>query len=281
MEDLVLCEIADGLCTLTLNRPAKLNALNLDAFKLLDAHVARIEQSADQIGCVLLRGAGRSFCAGHDLDGISDGGEGPQAQRFETKAIERLALLPMPVVAAVQGHCLTGGLELVLAADLIVAAESAGFSDTHTKWDLVPVWGLTQRLPRRIGRAKALEMMFTARSYSGSEAAAMGLANLCVPDAELDAATASLCADILANAWRAHRAIKRMMDATDGLTLRAGIAYELHHNEGRGPDGRALARMRTGVPPAIALRRSCVPSGVRHWRGTASSIATDRGSTRR
>lgn len=245
MEDLILCEIADGLCTLTLNRPAKLNALSLEAFKILDGHLARIERAIDEVGCVLLRGAGRSFCAGHDLDGISEGSEGPQAQRFETRTIERLASLPMPVVAAVQGHCLTGGLELILAADLIVAAESARFSDTHAKWDLVPVWGLTQRLPRRIGTAKALEMMYSARTYSGSEAAAMGLANFCVPDAELEAAAASLCADILANAWRAHRAVKRMVAATDGMTLGAGLAYELHHNEGRGPEmAERLARLR-------------------------------------
>jgi enoyl-CoA hydratase/carnithine racemase len=245
MDDMVLCEVADGLCTLTLNRPAKLNALNLAAFRLLDRHLGRIEQSPDSIGCVLLRGAGRSFCAGHDLDDIAGGSEGAPAQRFETGAIERLASLPVPVVAAVQGHCITGGLELALAADLIVAAESACFADTHGKWDLVPVWGLSQRLPRRIGQAKAMEMMFTSRNYSGRDAEAMGLANLCVPDDQLECAIGRLCADILANAWRANRAVKRMIAETDGMTMRAGIAYELHHGAGRGPEmAERLARMR-------------------------------------
>lgn len=245
MDDMILCEVANGLCTLTLNRPAKLNALNLAAFQLLDQHLHGIELSLEAIGCVLLRGAGRSFCAGHDLDDIAGGSEGAAAQRFETGAIERLASLPVPVVAAVQGHCLTGGLELALAADLIVAAESARFSDTHGKWDLVPVWGLTQRLPRRVGQAKAMELMFTSRNYSGREAEAMGLANLCVPDERLDEEVGRLCTDILANAWRANRAVKQMVAATDGMTLRAGIAYELHHTAGRGAEmAERLARMR-------------------------------------
>ena len=245
MDALVLCDVADGLCTLTLNRPAKLNALNLAMFELLDRHVAMIAASPETIGCVLLRGAGHAFCAGHDLDAVAAGMEEAAAKRVENGVIERLAELPMPVVAAVHGHCLAGGLELALAADLIVASESACFSDTHSRWDLVPVWGLTQRLPRRIGRAKALELMFSARRYSGPAAETMGLANLCVPDAELDATVEQLIADILANAWRANRAVKQMMLATDGLTLRAGIAYELHHTAGRGPEmAERIARMR-------------------------------------
>ncbi len=170
-------------------------------------------------------------------------GRTPDQMRSIT--IEGLASRPMPVVAAVQGHCLTGGLELALAADIIIAAESAKFGDTHGKWDLVPVWGLSQRLPRRIGRAKALEMSFSARFYSGREAETMGLANFCVPDAELDAAVAKFTADVLANSWRSSRAIKKLIDDTDGLPLKTGLAHEVHRSEGRGPEtAERLARMR-------------------------------------
>jgi enoyl-CoA hydratase/carnithine racemase len=159
--------------------------------------------------------------------------------------VERLANLPMPVIAAVQGHCLTGGLELALAADIIIAAESAKFGDTHGKWDLVPVWGLSQRLPRRIGRAKALEMSFSARTYSGRDAEAIGLANFCVTDAELDGAVAQFASDVLANSWRSCRAIKKLIDDTEGLPLKAGLAHEIHRSEGRGPEtAERLARMR-------------------------------------
>lgn len=240
MAGLILCKIEQGLCTLTLNRPEKLNALNIEAFRELADHLDAM--AAETVQCVIIRGQGRSFCAGHDLGSIADGGEGSAEKRFESGTIERLAELDVPVIAAVQGHCLTGGLELALAADLIVATESARFADTHGRWDLVPVWGLSQRLPRRIGRAKALEMMLSSRSYSGFEAAAMGLANLCVSDDALDATVSELARDIMNNSSRANRAVKRLMRETDGLTLRAGLAYELHHTAGRGPE--MLERMK-------------------------------------
>jgi len=245
VNEAVLRETKDGLCTLTLNRADKLNALNFEVFKALAAHIDFIRENVSSIGCVLIGGAGRSFCAGNDLSdlgGVFEGGDGSQ---FRSVTVERLASLPMPVVAAVQGHCLTGGLELALAADIIVAAESARFGDTHGKWDLVPVWGLSQRLPRRIGRAKALEMSFTARNYSGREAAEMGLANFCVPDAELTSAALAFAAQVLANSWRSSRAIKKLVDDTDGLPLKAGLAHEIHRSEGRGSEtAERLARMR-------------------------------------
>ena len=140
MTDTILFRLEDGLAHITLNRPHKLNALNGDMFAELSQHLDKI--TPDQVGCVLIDAAGRSFCAGHDLDDIADGSEGHAILRMETLLLERLANLPMPVVAAVQGHCMTGGLEFVLAADIIIAADTAQFADTHAKWDLVPVWGL-------------------------------------------------------------------------------------------------------------------------------------------
>jgi enoyl-CoA hydratase len=244
-EDLVLREIKDGLCTLTLNRPQKLNALNYDVFKVLAAHIDHIEAHSAEIGCVLLRGAGRSFCAGHDLDDIGGGGEGGNVAHFESRTIERLANLPQPVISVVQGHCLTGGLELALGGDIIIAAESAKFADTHGKWDLVPVWGMSQRLPRRVGRARAVEMMFTSRTYSGREAAEMGLANFFVADSELDAVVDKFAKDVLANSWRSNRANKKLLVDTEGMSLAAGLAHELHRSEGRGPEmAERLKRMR-------------------------------------
>jgi enoyl-CoA hydratase len=245
MTEAVLRDVKDGLCTLTLNRADKLNALNFDIFKALAAHIDYAAANTKTVGCVLLRGAGRSFCAGNDLSdlgGVFDGGDG---SHFRSATVERLSNLPMPVVAAVQGHCLTGGLELALAADIIIAAESAKFGDTHGKWDLVPVWGLSQRLPRRIGRAKALEMSFSARNVSGQEAARIGLANFCVADSELDAAVEAFVKDVLANSWRSSRAIKKLVDDTEGVPLKAGLAHEIHRSEGRGPEtAERLARMR-------------------------------------
>lgn len=245
MAEAVLRELRDGLCTLTLNRPDKLNALNYEVFKALSSYIDDIEKNDRAVGCVLLRGAGRSFCAGNDLGDLGGVFEGGDGSRFRSVTVERLASLPMPVVAQVQGHCLTGGLELALAADIIIAGESAKFGDTHGKWDLVPVWGLSQRLPRRVGRAKALEMSFSARNYSGRDAAEIGLANFCVPDSELEATVASFVKDVLANSWRSSRAIKKLLDDTEGMPLKAGLAHEIHRSEGRGPEtADRLARMR-------------------------------------
>jgi enoyl-CoA hydratase len=235
MTDLVTRRDEGGCATLTLNRPEKLNALTVDLFRSLRAHVEDLERSADSVGLVILRGAGRCFSAGHDLADIS-AGEAPPSPHFQADTIERLANLPQVVITAVHGHCYTGGLELALAGDLILAADSARFADTHAKWSLTPVWGLSQRLPRRVGLPKAREMMFTCRTYSGREAAAFGLANECVPDEALDNRLAAIVAEVLAQSWFSHRANKRLLRETDGLPLGAGLAHESYRTEGAGPD---------------------------------------------
>jgi enoyl-CoA hydratase/carnithine racemase len=136
----------------------------------------------------------------------------------------------------VQGHCSTGALELALAADLIVASESTQFSDVYARWGLTPVWGLSLRLPHRIGNAKAAEMMFSCRSYSGQQAADMHLANFCFADDRFDAELDSLCADILCNSWYANQVNKRALIEIDGLSLKDAHALDLFKNEGLAPD---------------------------------------------
>ncbi|MFI4973479.1 MAG: enoyl-CoA hydratase/isomerase family protein [Caulobacterales bacterium] len=235
MGEMVLRRDKDGLCVLTLNRPDKLNSLNVDVFSDLLAHVEALEGQVDQIGCVILRGAGRCFSAGHDLGDIAAGERLPRPN-FQSHVIERLAGLPQPVITAVHSHCYTGALELALAGDLIVVSADAKIGDTHAKWALTPVWGLSQRLPRRIGRAKAHEMMLTCRTYSGAECEAMGLANQCLPDEGFHEAVEALANTILVNSWFSHRANKRLLAHTDGLPLPAGLAHEVYNGEGRGPD---------------------------------------------
>ncbi len=235
MSALVLREDHDGLATLTLHRPEKLNALTVALFAELRAHVLQLAQETEHIGLVVLRGAGKCFSAGHDLADIAHG-EQPPKPHFQADTIELLANLPQPVVCAVHGHCYTGALELALAGDLVVAAESAKFADTHARWALTPVWGMSQRLPRRVGMAKAQEMTYTARTYTGREAEAMGLVNWCVPDTGFDAAVAGMARAILANSWFSLRANKRLYRETDGLPLHAGLSHEIARSEGRGPD---------------------------------------------
>jgi enoyl-CoA hydratase/carnithine racemase len=233
--ELVTREDRDGLAILTLNRPDKLNALTLAMFEELSVHCTDIANATDRIGLVVVRGAGRCFSAGHDLGDIGQG-EGMATLVKQGQAVEQLANLPQPVITAVHGHCYTGALELALAGDMVVAAESAKFADTHAKWALTPVWGLSQRLPRRVGPSKAREMMMTCATYSGREAQAIGLADKCWPDAEFDAELDKLARAILVNSWFSLRANKALLIETDGLPLAAGLAHECYRTRGHGPD---------------------------------------------
>ncbi len=230
MTDLVLRGDVDGVATLSLNRPEKRNAINRELFRQLRQHILTLQDDA-QIGLVVLRGEGDHFCAGHDLT------EKPHADalgwlRRELQTLELLTRLRQPVIAAVRGTCFTGGLEMALSADFIVCDDSARFADTHGKWGLVPGWGMSQRLPRRVGQAKALEMMLTCRPYSAAEAVAMGLVNQCVADGELDLAVSALAQTILANSWHSNAENKRLIYNTDGMRLADGLDHEIMRNAG-------------------------------------------------
>jgi enoyl-CoA hydratase len=232
-----------GRCTLTLNRPEALNSLNTALFEELDEHLSDIAARTDKVGCVVLRGAGRSFCAGADLKDISAGKGATQVPYFKAKTITKLSRLPQPVVAQVHGHCYTGGVELLLGCDLAVAAESAKFADTHGKWGMVGAWGITQRLPRRIGQMMAKEMMFTAQTLSARQAKEIGLINRCVPDDKLEDEVNALVAAILANSWHSNFANKRILLETASLPLDAGLAHEVYTNPGPAADQKErLAR---------------------------------------
>jgi len=235
MEPLVLREDRDGLAILTLNRPEALNALSPGLFVELRQHIDQLAQQTDSIGCVMLCGKGRSFSAGNDLKAIQSGEVAP-SRHFQAETLDAIEQLPQPVIAAVQGHCYTGSLELALACDLLVAAESAKFADTHGKWGMSPTWGMSQRLPRRIGLLRAREMMFSGRVVSGAEAAAIGLANQCVADDALLDTTIAMARGFLANSWFTLRADKMLVNQGLNHTLRAGLEFEREKSPGRGPD---------------------------------------------
>jgi len=235
--ELVLRNDDAGVATLTLNRPDQLNALSPALFVELRAHLDSLAGAIDQIGCVVLRGAGRSFCAGNDLRAIQAGDRAPEPH-FQADTLQAIEDLPQPVIAVVQGHCYTGGLELALACDLLLAAESARFADTHGKWALTPTWGMTQRLPRRIGPLRAKELMFSGRAIDGREAAAIGLANRVVPDSEIETASLELARAIVANSWHTLRADKRLVNAGQDFGLEQGLAFERRESPGAGPDAK-------------------------------------------
>lgn len=234
MGDLVKRQDEDGLCWLTLNRPDKLNALTVGVFKELRQHIIDLKKD-DSIRCVILRGAGRCFSAGHDLGDIAEGEKVP-SPGWHSETLRMLEKLPKPVIAAVHGHCYTGALEVALAADFILAAASAKFADTHAKWALTPVWGMSQRLPRRVGIATAKRLMFTAETVTADVALDMGLCEAVLADETFEHELRAFAQQILANSSFSHAANKRLLEATDADPLDAGLQWEITESEGGGPD---------------------------------------------
>jgi enoyl-CoA hydratase len=234
MGELVKRTDDEGCATLLLNRPEKLNALTVGMFRELRDHVADLARD-DSIGCIVLRGAGKCFSAGHDLSDIATG-EAVPSRGWHSETLRLLERLPKPVIAGVHGHCYTGALEVALAADFIVAAESARFGDTHSKWALTPIWGMSQRLPRRVGLATSKRLMFTAETVKAEEALRIGLCEKVVPDDRFEAELASLAKTIMANSGFSHAANKRLLEATDARPLDAGLQWEVLESEGVGPD---------------------------------------------
>jgi enoyl-CoA hydratase/carnithine racemase len=236
MTELVLRHDHLGVATLTLNRPDKLNALSRDLFEELETHIDKIARETRKTGLVILRGAGGTFSAGYDMAEVADAVRAHAKPHFQSDVIEKLANLPQPVISAVQGQCSTGALELALAADLIVASQSARFSDVYAQWGLTPIWGLSLRLPRRVGSAKAREMLFTCRTLTGSEAEDIHLANFCFPDDRFEAELATLSRQIIANSWYSNTVNKRVLIETDALPLAEAHALDIFKNEGVAPD---------------------------------------------
>jgi len=225
-----------GLCTLTLNRPAVLNALNRAVFQQLRAHVDALASQPDSAGCVLLRGAGRAFCAGADLRALEQASLNAPLDPFEPEVVEAFAALPQPTIAAVHGHCLTGGLELALAADFIVAADDARFADTHARWGLSPAWGMSVRLPDRIGLARAKELMFSGRELQADEAHAIGLVNQVWPRDAFEDAARELGLCIAHNARSALRWTKSAVDSARGRPPKEALAEERARHPGLGEE---------------------------------------------
>jgi enoyl-CoA hydratase/carnithine racemase len=241
-DGLILRDDADGVATLTLNRPDKLNALNPAMFVELRGHLDAIADD-ESVRCIVLTGAGRAFCAGHDLEAIASHEPAP-SRHFEPETVDALERLPQPTIARIHGHCYTGGLEVALACDLLIASESARLGDTHGQWGLVPIWGMSVRLPERVGRSTAKELMFTSRRISGSEAAEIGLVDRCVPDTDLDATVAALATEIVANSAGTNRIVKRLLDDRSERTRREALLHERELPHGVPDDTRE--RMQRG-----------------------------------
>jgi enoyl-CoA hydratase len=219
-----------GLAIITLNRPQVMNALSLALLGELESAILELGDDKE-VAVLAITGAGKAFSAGADLNSLGNlklenGRVGPIIDKAANEVISALLDLPKVVIAMVNGHCYTGALELVLACDLIVASESAKFGDTHVRWGIRPSWGMSQRLPRRVGWLKAKELSYTARIISAREAESMGLINKVVEDNKLEAEVIELARSISANSLEAVSAYKRLYNAGILNTMERGLESE-------------------------------------------------------
>jgi enoyl-CoA hydratase/carnithine racemase len=214
----------DGVATLSLNRPEKLNAINIPLMVELRAQVDALKDD-ETVGCVILTGEGRSFCAGHDLESIAKGERAP-SKHFEPETIDAIERLPQPTIAKIRGHCFTGGLELALACDLLLAAESSKLGDTHGQWGLAPVWGMAIRLPERVGRSRAKDLMFTSRRITARTAAEIGLVDRVCADDDLDGEVARLAREICENSRGTNRIVKSLLGANAERSRADALVFE-------------------------------------------------------
>lgn len=250
MSEALLLEAREGpVVRLTLNRPEKLNALSRALVSALTQAFKRLSAD-DGLRAIVLTGAGRAFCAGVDLKEIAAADD--VAGAFDwTGGDDLLSVLracPHPVIAAVNGPAITGGLELALMADMIVASERAVFADTHARVGITPSWGMTQVLPRLIGPMRARQMSLTGEFVDAARAAAWGLANEVVPaDALLQRAHA-LAAQVAETDAATMSRIRGLIAHAQDLPLNEGLAREVEvfaeHVAQVKPDAVAAARER-------------------------------------
>lgn len=226
----VLLEIADQIATVTVNRPRVLNALDRETFAHLELAFDRIEAEL-AVRCAIVTGAGaRAFCAGADIRELNElGAEGALAFMAYGQAVfDRIAACPKPTIAAVNGYALGGGLELAMACDLRIAADSAHFGQPEITLGSIPGWGGTQRLPLLVGLGRARELILTGRIIDAVEAERIGLANQVVPSVELMAVARERAARIASLAPVALALAKDAIRQVEG-DLAAGLRIEREH----------------------------------------------------
>lgn len=257
-DDVVLVEVEERVAVITLNRPEQRNALNRAIRRRLPAVITDLDAD-EAVDVMILTGADPAFSAGVDLKEfasgqVSDAGEGfaDMGARTDGRLPFRGALPPRtkPLIGAVNGVAVTGGFEVALNCDLLVASERARFADTHARVGVMPGWGLTVLLPQRIGVARAKEMSLTGNYLDAATALAWGLVNHVVPHGELLPYTTQLARDIVSNDQAGVRRMLRTYDEAAGTILDEAWAIEDRVSrewEGGGFDPAAIEARRRQV----------------------------------
>ncbi len=227
MEDQLLLDISDSIATLTVNRPKVMNALSVDVLNALKKNVIELDAD-DRVRVIIITGAGeKAFIAGGDISAMRDFGpmQGRESALFAQDVLNTIERCRKPVIAAVNGYALGGGCELSMACDLRVASENARFGQPEVNIGIIPGWGGSQRLPRLIGKGRALEMMLTGEMIDAQEAWRIGLVNKVFPQNELMEQTRALAAKIAKRSLVVTRLSKEAVH--HGMELDLGRAQEL------------------------------------------------------
>ena len=251
MSDTLLVEIDAGVAVVTLNRPEARNALNSELLRSLAEAFASLEAD-DAVDVVIVTGADPAFCAGLDLKELGSTGGNIRGGASGERGASGAPWPPMskPLIGAVNGVAVTGGFELALQCDFLIASERARFGDTHARVGLLPGWGLSVLLPQAIGVRRAKEMSLTGNFMDADEALNFGLVNRVVPHADLLPVTKSIAADIAGNDQAAVRALldeyKRVTSTTvaEGLQIEAELAKGW---QGRDFDPAEVERRRQAI----------------------------------
>lgn len=252
MDDLVLLDVADGVATVTLNRPGAMNALSTALRARLYAVMKQVDAD-DDVRAVVLTGAGeRAFTAGLDLKelGSQAGALGSaNARGADENPVKAIELCRKPVIGAINGVAITGGFEVALACDILIASENARFADTHARVGVMPGWGLSQKLSRLIGISRAKELSLSGNFIDAATAEHWGLVNRVVPAGDLLATARKLAGDIASADAGFIAAYKKLVD--DGFARPFGEAMALEHE-------RSSAANRAVTPEAVEARRAAV-----------------------
>ena len=230
----VLLEVSDRIATVTLNRPDARNALSSEVLQLLPQRLAEAD-GHDDVDVIILTGTDPAFCAGLDLKELGStggnlgGGSGADGSANSSGVRGPFPKLTKPLIGAINGVAVTGGFELALNCDFLVASETAKFGDTHARVGVMPGWGLTVLLPQAIGVRRAREMSFTGNFMGADEALQFGLVNHVVPHDELIPFTRSLAGDISGNEQDGVRQIR----ATYHTVSSDDDAWEAEARDGR------------------------------------------------
>ncbi len=222
----------EGIATLVMNRPDRLNALNSELAVALNEALGRLAEE-ESVRVVVIAGAGRAFCAGGDLGMIGKGRQTGATQELEPllragmQAVLKMRVMPQPVIAAVNGAAAGAGMNIALAADIRIAAEEATFGQNFAKVGLFPDFGGTYFLPQLAGPAKAAELFYTGDMIDAKTALSLGIVNRVVPAAQLEAEVKELAQKIAQGPPVAIRAVKKTLFGSEKKALAEALEHEV------------------------------------------------------